>query len=410
MYPALERAGQGPGSGGGGHFCLSCGAWRGELGLEPTPELYVSHVVDIFREVHRVLRADGTLWLVLGDSYAGSWGNQGRKSTRGGQRSIHGPMIQNLKPYPVRASCTGSWVNSHPVLKPKDLIGVPWRVALALQADGWYLRSDIIWAKPNPMPESVTDRPTRSHEHIFLLTKSARYFYDAIAVAEPLARPVEVVRKTPEKFGGARKFQATREQSRLHSGNVYRGTMTMTRNRRSVWTITTEPYPGAHFATYPRALVTPCIKAGTSERGCCRRCGAPWQRIVMRTSIRPVDYAGKWSRALAQASGRRMLANVCARRQAGEDHNHPFPPLLAVGWKASCAHAMRSVPCAVLDPFCGSGTTGVVALRLGRRFIGIELNPDYVEMARRRIADECGTLEHGTSRGMTARGKMRSED
>src|SRR6266849_652462 len=227
LHPALDRSGQGPGSGGGGHFCMHCRAWRGELGLEPTPELYVPHLVDIFREVRRVLRTDGTLWLVLGDSYAGSWGNQGRTPRRGGQRPVHGSMIQDLRPYPFRARCTGSWVNTHPVLKPKDLIGVPWRVALALQADGWYLRSDIIWAKPNPMPESVTDRPTRAHEHIFLLTKAMRYFYDAVAVAEPPARPNEATRKTPGGFSGADKFQAAGIQSRLHPGNAYRGTPTM---------------------------------------------------------------------------------------------------------------------------------------------------------------------------------------
>ncbi len=392
FHPALEISGQGPGAGGGGRFCIRCGAWRGELGLEPTPELYVGHIVEIFREVHRVLRKDGTLWLVLGDSFAGSWGNQGRKEGRGTQRPINGPMIQNLQPYPNSESKTGSWVNSHSTLKPKDLIGIPWRVALALQADGWYLRSDIIWAKPNPMPESVTDRPTRAHEHVFLLTKAMRYFYDAVAVAEPLARPNEATRKTPARFGGAHKFQAARMQSRLHSGNAYRGTATMTRNRRTVWTIATEPYAGAHFATYPKALVTPCIQAGTSEHGCCPRCGAPWRRLVAKRSVRPIDYGGKWSRTNAHASGRRMLANVRARRQAGEDHEHPFPPPMTIGWRPSCTHPHDRIPCTVFDPFSGSGTTGVVAKRLGRRFIGIELNPDYVEMARRRIAGDAPLL------------------
>jgi DNA methylase len=386
LYPALECADQGAGAGGGGQFCLRCGGWRGELGLEPTPELYVAHLVHIFREVRRVLRADATLWLVLGDSYAGSWGNQGRKSTRGGQRPVHGPMFQNPHPYPVRASCTGSWVNSHRVLKPKDLIGIPWRVALALQADGWYLRSDIIWATPNPMPESAMDRPTTSHEHVFLLTKSERYFYDALAVAEPLAGSTQFVHRTAVKFGTAHRFQAARNQRRRHAGNAHRAITNMSRHRRTVWTVATESYAGAHFATYPKALVTPCIKAGTSERGCCLRCGAPWQRILVKRSVCPADYAGKWSPALPQSSGRRMLANVRARRQAGEDHDHPFPSPATIGWKASCVHSFRSVPCTVLDPFCGSGTTGVVAKRLGRQFIGIELNPQYIKMARVRIA------------------------
>jgi len=277
-------------------------------------------------------------------------------------------------------------------LKPKDLCGIPWRVALALQVDGWYLRSDIIWAKPNPMPESVTDRPTRSHEHVFLLAKSERYFYDGAAIAEPLVKPQEANRKTPARFGGASKCVTARQQSRLHSGNEYRGTASMTRNRRTVWTIATEPFPGAHFATYPTALVEPCIKAGTSERGCCRECGTPWHRVLAKASVVPIDYQGKWSGADPQASGRRMLANVRARRQAGEAHDNPFPSPSTLGWVPSCTHGDDSIPCTLLDPFCGSGTTGVVALRLGRRFIGLELNPAYVEMARRRIVADAPLL------------------
>jgi hypothetical protein len=174
------------------------------------------------------------------------------------------------------------------------------------------------------MLEGVIDRPTRSHEHIFLLTKSERYFYDPVAIAEPLTGPNEAARQTPARFVGAHKFAGAKEQSRLHSGNEYRGTPTMTRNRRTIWTIATEPYKGAHFATYPKALVAPCIKAGTSERGCCRECGAPWRRIVRKISVHPVDYQGKWSAAGTHSSGRRMLANLRARRQAGQDHDRPF--------------------------------------------------------------------------------------
>jgi hypothetical protein len=277
-------------------------------------------------------------------------------------------------------------------MKTKDLCGIPWRVALALRADGWYLRSDIIWAKPNPMPESVTDRPTRSHEHLFLLAKSLRYFYDSLAVAEPVARPQEATRKSLARFGGANKFTVAQKRSCLHSGNEYRGTPTMTRNRRSAWTIATRPYAGAHFATYPVALVEPCIKAGTSERGCCRDCGAPWRRVVFKSAVIPIDYHGKWRGADAHASGIRMLANVRARRQAGEPHDHPFPPPKTSGWNPTCGHRKDPVPCTVFDPFCGSGTTCMVALRLGRRFIGIELNPDYVGMARRRIAGDAPLL------------------
>jgi DNA modification methylase len=149
LHPALDKSGEGAGSGGGGSFCSVCGAWKGELGLEPTPELYVEHLVQVFRQIRRVLQQSGTLWLNLGDSFAGSWGNQGRKDNRGSQRPINGPMMQSFDGYGEldKRTNTGSWVSDHPVLKPKDLIGIPWRVAFALQADGWYLRSEIIWAK-----------------------------------------------------------------------------------------------------------------------------------------------------------------------------------------------------------------------------------------------------------------------
>ncbi len=361
LHPSLAKSGQGPGAGGGGQFCLRCNAWRGELGLEPTPALYVQHLTAIFRQLRRVLRRDGTLWLVLGDSYAGTKGNR------------------------------------YLALKSKDLIGIPWRVALALQADGWYLRSDIIWSKPNPMPESVADRPTKAHEYLFLLAKSESYYYDALAIAEPLARPHESQRRTPARFGGAAKFAEAKKQSRLHSGNPYLGTPTGLRNRRTVWTVATQAYRGAHFATFPEKLVEPCIQAGTSERGCCRECHAPWRRLTRSTSIViPIDYHGKWSGMHPQAGGRRMLANVRARRLAGESHDRPFPPPTTIGWAPSCEHVGSPSPCTVLDPFCGSGTTGVAALRLGRRFIGIDLNPSYVKMARRRILDKC-SLSNATA-------------
>jgi DNA modification methylase len=233
-----------------GNVCEVCGAWRGCLGLEPTPELYVSHVVDVFREVKRVLRNDGTLWLNLGDSYFAS--GQGYGDTKTTNKSHNGSR-QRVKP--DWSKCEG--------LKPKDLVGIPWMAAFGLRADGWYLRSDIIWSKPNPMPESVTDRPTRSHEYVFLLSKSQRYFYDANAIAEPLDRPEEGQRKTPARFGGADKWPEAQKQSRLHSGNEYLGTATGTRNKRSVWPIATRPFPEAHFATFPRDLVEPCVLAGS---------------------------------------------------------------------------------------------------------------------------------------------------
>jgi DNA modification methylase len=223
-----------------------------QIGLEKTPSEYVQNIVQVFREVRRVLKPTGTCWLNLGDSYAndGKWGGH-----TGGKhvRALHGSPIGRDKKY------TG--------FKPKDLMMIPASVAIALREDGWYLRSDIIWQKPNPLPESVLDRCTRSHEHLFMLTKSWKYFYNAQAIAEPLTRPEESERKKPARFGGADKFSDSSRQSRLHSGNEYKGTATGTRNKRDVWTISPSPYKGAHFAVMPPKLVEPCILAGSPLDG-----------------------------------------------------------------------------------------------------------------------------------------------
>lgn len=232
------------------YFGLRDYGHEGQIGLEATPQEYVERMVAVFREVRRVLRGDGTLWLNLGDSYAANRGYQVAQ-TKGGVK--HGPA-QACGGRGQRASDSG--------LKPKDLIGIPWRVAFALQADGWYLRQDIIWHKPNPMPESVRDRCTKAHEYLFLLSKSERYFYDQEAIAES-AKPESAARyKTA--FGGAAvealgKFGATR----VSGYREFKGT----RNRRSVWTVATQPYKGAHSATFPPALIEPCILAGAPVDG-----------------------------------------------------------------------------------------------------------------------------------------------
>lgn len=267
----------------------------GQIGLEPTPEEYVEKMVDVFHEVRRVLRDDGALWLNLGDTFA-----------------------------------------------DKNLVGIPWRTAFALQADRWYLRSDIIWSKPNPMPESVTDRPTKSHEYVFLLTKSSRYFYDADAVREGsgIWRGTDFLPTSDKDRAGNGKTSATNASFRNRTDAARIG-----RNRRTVWEIATQPTPEAHFATFPEALVEPCIKAGTSERGCCPECGAPWRRIV--------ESGG----GTAEAS-----------------------------WQPTCTcDIMGTVPCVVLDPFGGSGTVAKVARDLGRSSILIELNPEYVGIAKKRL-------------------------
>ena len=232
----------------------------GQLGLEQTPEEYVAAMVDVFREVRRVLRSDGTVWLNLGDSYASSGGERTYGSSDNG--TGRGP---GTKRHDVPASG----------LKPKDLVGIPWRVAFALQADGWYLRSDVIWSKPNPMPESVTDRPTKSHEYLFLLAKSARYFFDADAVREPnVINPKwnygsedyrRDITQDEQKTDGD--FRRPKSSGDGWSGFAPAGPNGTGRNIRSVWTIATAPYPGAHFATFPPKLVEPCVKAGCPSDG-----------------------------------------------------------------------------------------------------------------------------------------------
>ena len=233
----------------------------GAYGLEPTLEEYIANMVTVFREVRRVLRKDGTLWLNLGDAYASNPSNG-----RGG-----GSTLDRGAPHLSGANRDGAG------LKPKDLIGLPWRVAFALQADGWYLRSDIVWHKPNPMPESVTDRPTRPHEYVFLLTKSARYFYDADSIREDAPYGRGSTFRAP-KYTNNHAFNNDAPAETATNSHSYEGG----RNARTVWSIATQPYSGAHFATFPEKLVEPCILAGTSERGVCGVTGDPWERRTER--------------------------------------------------------------------------------------------------------------------------------
>lgn len=268
------------------------GGGAAEVGMEGSADDYIRSLRDIFRGVRRVLRDDGTLWLNLGDKYA----------------------------------------------KTGQLQGLPWRVALALQADGWLLRQDIVFAKPCPMPESVSDRCTVAHEYVFLFSKQRDYYYDAVAIAEP-------------SDAGA------------------------TKNRRSVWRIPPSPYAGAHFATMPMGLAELCIAAGTSDSGCCRHCGSPWERVVEREKLyrpRPNEYVKR--------DGAEGTGNSCANTVAGVATK-------TLWWRptCTCADAMP-VSCTVLDPFLGSGTTLAAAARLGRTGIGIDLKADYIVMARERVA------------------------
>ena len=280
-----------------GNLCPKCGAKRidAQIGLEKTPEAYVEHLVKVFHEAKRVLKKDGTFWLNMGDSYGGSGMGLSSKGFSKGPKAI------DTRPMEMRPATVNKSVSMH-----KQLLGMPWRLAFALQADGWILRSDIIWNKPNPMPESVTDRCTKSHEYIFMLTKSERYYYDAEAIKEPTA---------PWNSSEGFKEAAYERRDNPQSGGFSHEDVEKSgRNKRDVWTVATQPCAEAHFATFPPKLIEPMILAGS---------------------------------------------------RVGDT---------------------------ILDPFMGSGTTAIQAVRWHRHYLGCELNPEYVKMAERRIADMVGPL------------------
>jgi len=283
----------------------------GQLGLEETPEIYVENMVEVFREIKRVLKKDGTVWLNLGDSYH-----------RTGSDQPHQKGLLNTENTNQRYGFNKNHKKKISNIKPKDLVGIPWRVAFALQADGWYLRQDIIWHKPNPMPESVKDRCTKSHEYIFLLTKSAKYYYNIDAIKEKatwVENRSSGMERNAESYRNKVKYNDTNyggggTSFKGHSGNYKANGKLINpdglRNKRSVWSINTKPYKEAHFAVFPPKLPELCIKAGSAEGDI------------------------------------------------------------------------------ILDPFFGSGTTGWVAQRLGRKWIGIELNPEYIKIANKRFQQQ----------------------
>lgn len=350
-------------------ICSKCGAHRidQQIGLEQTPEEYVARMVEVFREIKRVLRSDGVAWLNLGDSYAGGGGSSG-----------HTSETENCgrKTESYGAVATGGRVPFG--LKPKDLVGIPWMVAFALRADGWFLRQDVIWEKPSPMPESVKDRCTKAHEYIFLLTKSGKYFYDAEAIKEDSVDPESLKgrrKRNADKFVG-QAFSDTRAGFSLLDGQKY-----PKRNKRSVWTVTTKPYSEAHFATFPPDLIQPCILAGTSEKGCCPKCGKPWRRVVeskrvMRHELSPEDSNFRPGRYSVKSGGLNEYA---------KGGGQAFCESRTIGWRPGCECGEEPVPCVVLDPFNGSGTSGEVSVEFGRAYVGIDLNPEYIEMSKRRI-------------------------
>lgn len=472
--------------------CGKCGARRidQQIGLEETPELYCAKLVEVFREVRRVLHPSGVVFLNLGDSYY-NYRPGGVSQTKQSIAKHNGSIVQTTSKR--NAIFEG--------IKEKDLIGVPWMVAFALRADGWWLRSEIIWHKKAPMPESVTDRPTKAHEQVFLLSKAATYYYDAEAIREPMSEATK--ERDKHGFGGAFKgqFRGTPGEERYQDGRAIESPKFYNeagRNKRSVWTLGPEPYHAAHFAVMPSKLVEPCILAGTSAKGCCAACGAPWERVVgrvgerethginkvaddarahepmrangtrhgntsvMSTGIVAVKETTGWqptctcnregiqyapddlelidtptgervaddptmrtgragmNRPRGDNEGSRPITRYEQRRYAEQLRNSPHRERMERDAGSAFAHYIRTdssgarplpqelleawirtgwlervnvptftpldvVPCTVLDPFAGSGTTLAVALKHHRHGIGIELNESYISLAHDRI-------------------------
>jgi len=437
--------------------CRLCGAWRGAFGLEPTIEMYVEHTVEILREIRRVLRPDGVCFWNIGDSYSGSGKGQNADGTWNAnsgekQKTNVGTTLAGLP--------TGNPKSQIENLKSKDLCLIPFRVALAAQADGWWVRSDIIWGKPNPMPESVSGwrwethrvkrdsglgardsgrgkesqrmgtfpdrpqqdhngkdfkpstewtecpgcekcdrngglvlrqwswRPTDAYEHILMLTKSEQYFCDAEAVREACSE-YQVSRILAERSRGMVGLVSNKSADEISASGssllrTQKGCRDETgRNLRNVWTFATQPYKGAHFATFPEELVRRCIAAGTSERGCCPKCGAPWVRMVKRESLTAHD--GDTASAYGKGSNPNRIALL---RQAARERGAEYAAKSeTLGWRASCycpsPESRVASPAIVLDPFAGSGTVGEVAYKMGRSAVLIDLA--YQDLQRERI-------------------------
>jgi DNA modification methylase len=437
-----------------GPFCSHCGAWRGELGSEPTYHLYIAHIVTVFTEAHRVLRKTGTTWLNIGDCFATGAGKVGQCPGGGeqgerwaGYRGTRGDSPKHA------AGAIGPMTQPNrlpqPGLKPKDLCMIPHRIAIALQEAGWWVRMDVVWSKPNPLPESVEDRPTKSHEYVFLLSKSERYFYNVDAIREPYVG-ITVHDQTGQGYIAPGQTPQRGNRATSHKGSSFSQGKTGVnglgrvseaerednpagRNKRSVWTINTEPYPDAHFAVMPEALVEPCILAGCPPSGkncdCSELIQTPTGTGCIDDPTLEIGRAGL-NRPRREGEGRRPINRRQQRgyaeqlstspfrsemeQQAGSAFAHyirtdksgarPLPDgllteWLQIGWlvpvssECNCPEAPAGV---VLDPFCGSGTVGAVSLLHRRNFIGIDLNPDYIRMARERIYQASSPLLEDT--------------
>ena len=321
-----------------------------QIGLEETPEQFVESLVNVFREIKRVLKDDGTLWLNLGDSYSSG----GRTTTT--NQSVRGDKDYGVtRPPPVEG------------IKPKDLFGIPWRVAFALQADGWYLRQDIIWNKPNPMPESVQDRCTKAHEYIFLLSKSPHYYFDNVAIKEETIT-----------FDNSNRDRDTTKLNNTPGRTKMAGLKTNqyeTRNKRSVWTVNTKPYKEAHFAVFPTDLIEPCVLAGSSAK-ICSGCGKSYRREMVTTDV-------------PDRTVRDHMVGVIPKRDKPSRMNSKDMISLTKednGFVKQCkCDTDKTEQDRIIDPFGGSGTTALVADRHNRDATVIELNEEYIGIAKKRL-------------------------
>ena len=354
-------------------FCSACGAWRGAFGLEPSIKMYIEHTSLILLELRRVLRPDGVVFWNVGDSYASGKGtcyNPG-----GGNNSLEGHAnLKEHEAYPLDRGNKSTLEAQG--LKPKDLCLIPQRVAIAAQDDGWWVRSIIIWSKPNPMPESVTDRPTDSHEYIIMLTKSARYYWDQEAVKEPTNgtahnRGNGVNPKSKYPSG----WESAPGSHHLNKGRYPH------RNIRTVWEINTQPYPEAHFATFPEELPQRCILSATPPKSCAS-CGAPWKRIIEKPLV-PHDGDTQCKNADDQGNTKRLASSRQAARERGGEY---ISEVKTLGWQPTCkCETTETRPALVVDPFGGSGTTGKVAKALGRNAVLADISKEYCELAKKRV-------------------------
>jgi DNA modification methylase len=327
-----------------------------QLGMEDTPEEFVDNLVKVFREVKRVLRDDGTVWLNLGDSYSS-----------GGRTTTTNQSLRGNKDYGVTRPKPSKGI------KPKDLIGIPWRVALALQQDGWYLRQDIIWHKPNPMPESVKDRCTKAHEYIFLLSKNVKYYFDNEAIKEDS----KYHGKDKRSDKGNIRYEGKRTSNKDTKAQQSFVTINPKKNKRSVWTVTTKPFKGAHFATFPKDLIEPCVLAGCPEK-ICVDCGKPYKRVMQQP--KPLEV----KRGRRAGTDDRLIGGVL------DKYKRENPPI-DLGLQKQCDCKTNETKAGtVLDPFGGSGTTGIVAVNHNRHAVLCELNQEYIDLAKDRINQEGG--------------------